>query len=32
MLEGLETEAKEGGNGLSVDPQPMPSWEWWKRR
>jgi endonuclease YncB( thermonuclease family) len=27
VLEGLETEAREGRKGLWVDPNPMPPWE-----
>jgi endonuclease YncB( thermonuclease family) len=30
-LDGLETEAREARQGLRVDPQPMPPWEWRKR-
>jgi micrococcal nuclease len=30
VLEGLETEAREGRKGLWADPQPVP-WEWQKR-
>lgn len=28
VLEGLETEAREAGKGLWVDPLPVPPWEW----
>ena len=31
-LERLEKEAREAKKGLWVDPQPVPSWEWRKRR
>ena len=31
-LERLESEAREGRKGLWVDPQPVPPWEWRKRR
>lgn len=31
MLEALETEAREAGRGLWVDPSPVPPWEWRKR-
>ena len=31
-LERLESEAREGRMGLWVDPQPVPPWEWRKRR
>jgi len=30
--EGLETEAREAQKGLWVDPQPVPPWEWRKRK
>ncbi len=30
VLEGLESEAREGRKGLWVDPQPVPPWEWRK--
>jgi len=32
VLEGLETHAREERKGLWVDPQPVPPWEWRKRR
>lgn len=32
VLEQLETDAREGRKGLWADPQPMPSWEWRKRK
>jgi endonuclease YncB( thermonuclease family) len=32
VLEGLETEAREGRKGLWADPQPVPPWEWRKQR
>ena len=32
MLEGLETEAREGRKGLWADPQLVPPWEWRKGR
>lgn len=31
VLERLETEAREAGKGLWVDPAPVPPWEWRKR-
>ncbi|MDE3040011.1 MAG: thermonuclease family protein [Nitrospirota bacterium] len=30
VVEGLETEAREGRKGLWDDPQPVPPWEWRK--
>lgn len=32
VLEQLETDAREGRKGLWVDPQPVPPWEWRKRK
>ena len=32
VLEGLEKDAREGRKGLWVDPQPVPPWEWRKRK
>ena len=32
VLEGLEKEAREAQKGLWADPQPMPPWQWRKRR
>ena len=32
VLEGLETDAREGRKGLWVDPQPVPPWKWRKRK
>jgi endonuclease YncB( thermonuclease family) len=32
VLEGLENEAREGRIGVSPDPQPVPPWEWRKRK
>jgi hypothetical protein len=31
-LEGLESEAREAKRGLWAGPQPIPPWEWRKRR
>ncbi len=31
-LEKLEHEAREGGKGLWADSQPVPPWEWRKRK
>jgi endonuclease YncB( thermonuclease family) len=32
VLEGLETEAREARIGLWADPQPVPPWEWRKKK
>ena len=32
VLEGLENEARKARKGLWVDPQPVPPWEWRKRK
>jgi micrococcal nuclease len=32
VLEGLERKAQEGRKGLWADPQPVPPWEWRKRK
>ena len=32
VLEGLEKQAREGRKGLWADPQPVPPWEWRKRK
>jgi micrococcal nuclease len=32
VLEGLEKGAREGQKGLWAVPQPVPPWEWRKRR
>jgi endonuclease YncB( thermonuclease family) len=32
VLEELETEAREAKKGLWADPQPMPPWEWRKKK
>ena len=31
-LDKLEAEARETQRGLWTDPQPIPLWEWWKKR
>jgi endonuclease YncB( thermonuclease family) len=32
VLEGRENEARKGRKGLWADPQPVPPWEWRKRK
>jgi endonuclease YncB( thermonuclease family) len=32
VLEGFEKEAREARKGLWADPQPVPPWEWRKRK
>ena len=32
VLEGLENEAREARKGLWADPDPMPPWEWRKKK
>ena len=32
ILEGLESDAREGQRGLWADPHPVPPWEWRKRK
>jgi len=32
VLEGFEAEARDAERGLWADPQPVPPWEWRKRR
>jgi endonuclease YncB( thermonuclease family) len=32
VLEGLEKDAREGREGLWADPQPVPPWEWRRRK
>jgi hypothetical protein len=32
VLEGSEHEALEAKKGLWADLQPVPPWEWWKRK
>jgi endonuclease YncB( thermonuclease family) len=31
-LEGQEQDAREAKNGLWIGPQPVPPWEWRKRK
>jgi micrococcal nuclease len=32
VLEGLENKAREARKGVWADPQPVPPWQWRKRK